>query len=229
MFMVESLVSVKYQLDREGLKVVVIPLNELRVEVSSKEFEKYEQEVFSEIRAASTLDGIRDDPILRAYREFYWTFGMDPTKQRVSSEAVLRRILRGLNLWRISDVVDVANLSSAYHKIPVGLIDTSTLTGQLSVRIASKGEVFHRMGGSTITCRGREIVVADEEKIVCFGYATHDSDLTKVTENSQDALFLLYGAPGVSEEYLKQATDISLDMIQKWLTCNFGLILTYRS
>ena len=221
--------SVQFLVEREDLSLIMIHLHNLTVGKSSEEFENYEQELFEEIRSKNSLDAIRDDPILRAYRDFYWTFGMDPTKQRISSEAVLRRILRGLNLWRISDVVDVANLASAYHKIPVGLIDTSTLMGGLSVRTAAKGEVFQRMGGSTITCKGREIVLADSEKIVCFGYATHDSDRTKVTGDSNDVLFLLYGAPGVSQATMDTAAQVSCEMIQRWLTCSIGETLTFKS
>ena len=220
---------IHFMVEREDLSIVVIPLHDLTVGESIKDFEDYEQELFHEIRSKNSLEGIRDDPVLRAYRNFYWTFGMDPTKQRVSNEAVLRRILRGLNLWRVSDVVDVANLASAYHKIPVGLIDTAKLKGELMVRTAMKGEVFHRMGGSTINCRGREIVLADSEKIVCFGYATHDSDLTKVTKSSEKVLFLLYGAPGISNDILNYATEVSFEMIQRWLTCSIEEPLTFRS
>ena len=211
--------QVRFEVDRPGLSVAMFILDELHIGSSTTSFEEYEKETFKEIRSHSTLDDVKDDPIFRAYRNLYWTFGMDPTKLRVSSEAVLRRILKGLNLWRVSDVVDIVNLASAYHKIPIGLVDSSKLRGDLVIRTALKDEIFHRIGGKTVVCRGREIVVADDEKIVCFGFATHDSELTMITKESSRVLVLLYGADIVSRSLMENALRITLDMVNSWLDC----------
>lgn len=210
---------VYFDVERASLSVAMIILDELKVGQSTPSFEKYERETFNEIRSQLTLEDAKDDPIFRSYRDLYWSFGMDPTKLRVSSEAVLRRILKGMNLWRISDIVDIVNLASAYHKIPIGLIDASKLKGDLHVRTAFKGEVFQRIGGKVIMCRGREIVVADEEKIVCFGYATHDSERTMITKDSSRVLVLLYGSDAVPSTIMDDALKITNDMIDQWLDC----------
>ncbi|MFW9834742.1 MAG: B3/4 domain-containing protein [Candidatus Thorarchaeota archaeon] len=221
--------KIRFEVDRPGLSVGMIILDDLDVGQSSVSFEEYEKELFEEIRSHLTLEAVKDDPIFRSYRDLYWTFGMDPTKQRVSSEAVLRRILKGLNLWRISDIVDIINLASAYHKIPIGLVDVANLKGDLVIRIAHKGEVFQRIGGTSIVCRGREIVVADDEKIVCFGYATHDSEHTMITKASRKALVLLYGSAEVSEKLLNEAIKITIDMIDQWLDCKVSEPLIFFS
>ena len=210
---------IHFEVERTGLSVGMLILDELKVGRSTHSFEEYEKETFKEIRSQLTLEEAKDDPIFRSYRDLYWTFGMDPTKLRVSSEAVLRRILKGLNLWRISDIVDIVNLASAYHKIPIGLVDASKLKGDLFIRTASKAEVFQRIGGKTIVCRGREIVVADEEKIVCFGYATHDSERTMITNDSTSVVVLLYGSEVVTSDVMDDALKVTLDMIDQWLDC----------
>ncbi|NHJ12843.1 MAG: hypothetical protein EAX95_04165 [Candidatus Thorarchaeota archaeon] len=202
-----------------NLSISIITLRNLSIGQSRKEFETFENEIFEEIRLKSNLEDLKDDTILGSYRELYWSFGMDPTKLRVSSEALLRRILRGENLWRISDLVDVVNLASPYHKLPIGLIDEAKREGKLTIRTAQRGEVFTRIGGKEMTCRGREIVLADEEKILCFGYATHDSNLSKVDTGSKDVLVLLYGSPVVTREMLASSTQITLEMIQRWIDC----------
>jgi len=211
--------QVFFEVDRPGLKVAMIALYDLKVGKSTPSFEEYEKETFEEIRSHLTLEDAKDDPIFRSYRDLYWTFGMDPTKQRVSSEAVLRRILKGLNLWRISDVVDIVNLASAYHKIPIGLIDLSKINGDLCIRTAAKGEIFQRIGGKSIMCRGREIVVADDEKIVCFGYATHDSEQTMITKESTSVSVLLYGSQIITSTMMDESLKITIDMIDQWLDC----------
>jgi len=221
--------KIRFEVDRPNLRVAMIQLDDVKVQKSTSSFEEYEKSIFNEIRSQMTLEDAKDDPIFRSYRDLYWTFGMDPTKLRVSSEAVLRRILKGLNLWRISDVVDVINLSSAYHKIPIGLIDHSKLKGNLVIRTARNGEIFQRIGGKNIICRGREIVVADDEKIVCFGYATHDSERTMITKESNTILVLLYGAEIVSKSLMEQSLKLTIDMITQWVECKASEPIIFRS
>ena len=205
--------------DRENLIVSITRLSNVAIKSSIGDFESFEQDLFKEIRTNVTLDDAKDDPVFRSYRDLYWIFGMDPTKHRVSSEALLRRVLRELNFWRVSNLVDVANLASAYHKVPIGLVDDSQRKGDLVVRTAKKNEIFTRIGGNEITCRGREIVLADQEKIICYGYATHDSNHTKVTAMSKDVLLILYGAPVITHKVMNQATCTTIDMITKWVEC----------
>ena len=221
--------AVRFDVQREGLSLMIARLTELDLGKSSPAFEKYEQELFGEIRSRTTLNDVKDDPVFRSYRDLYWTFGMDPTKLRVSSEALLRRIVRGLNFWRISTLVDVANLASAYHKLPIGLIDETALVGALVVRTAHKGEVFERIGGKQLTCRGREIVLADDEKIICFGYATHDSERTKVTPESKSILLLIYGAPVVTPNMMTSAANLTLEMVDRWVACTVKGWTTFSS
>lgn len=201
---------------------MIVRLSNLVITKLSERFEEFERGVFREIRRRMTLDDLKNDARFRSYRDLYWTFGMDPTKLRVSSEALVRRVLRGENLWRVSSLVDVANLSSARHALPIGLIDFSTISGGLEIRAARKEEVFTRIGGKTLTCRGREIVLADAEKIICFGYATHDSDVTKVTPTSREVLLLIYGAPVVSKEEIHSAMALTLSMVREWVQCEIG-------
>jgi DNA/RNA-binding domain of Phe-tRNA-synthetase-like protein len=212
--------SLSFEVDRDELSVWMAKLSNLKLGESSKEFEIYEQKMFNEIRSQDDLESMKDDPLFRSYRDLYWTFGMDPTKLRVSSEALRRRILRGLNLWRISDLVDVANLASAYHKLPIGLVDDAKRSGELRIRAAKKGEEFVRIGGKSIQCRGREIVLADDEKIICFGYATHDSEVTKVAPETKEVLILIYGAQAATNRIMNSAVKVTANMIDRWIDCS---------
>ncbi|TFF84194.1 hypothetical protein EU524_01325, partial [Candidatus Thorarchaeota archaeon] len=101
--------KIRFEVERAGLSVSMIVLDDLKLGKSGREFEEYEKATFEEIRSSMTLAEAKDDPVFRSYRDFYWSFGMDPTKLRVSSEALLRRVLKGMNLWRISNLINVAN------------------------------------------------------------------------------------------------------------------------
>ena len=53
--------------------------------------------------------GFRLQPEIDATREMYKRVGIDPTKRRPSSEALLRRVRRGDPFPRINSLVDVCN------------------------------------------------------------------------------------------------------------------------
>ncbi len=221
--------SIEFEVDRDDISLSLIRIDELRVEPSREGWEDFEHGLFEKIRSSTSLEDVKDDPLFRSYRDLYWTFGMDPTKLRVSSEALLRRIVNGLNLWRISNIVDVVNVASPMHRLPIGLVDVTKIVGNLRVRIAQKGEIFVRIGGAEKMCRGRELVLADDEKIVCFGYATHDSELTKVSTVSTQVYLLHYGAPAVSLKYLDSSSQYTLQLVKDWVDCQPSEITFYHS
>lgn len=224
-----SKISIKFETSTLGMSIVVIELNNLHLTNSSRAFEEYEQSLFEKIRSNNALDDLGSEPLIKSYRSLHWAYGMDPTKKRVSSEAVLRRVLKGENLWRISNLVDVVNLASAYHKIPIGLIDAAKASGQLTLRQARQGETFVRIGGEELTCRGRELVLADDVGIICYGFAIHDSDRTKVTKKSKQVILLLYGAPDATRDIMDSAATITLNMVKQWVDCTASEPIRYLS
>lgn len=220
---------IKFETGPQGTSITVVLIEDLKLGKSSRDFEEYEQLLFEEIRSKNRLEDLRHDPLLYSFRALHWTYGMDPTKTRGSSEAVLRRVLQGENLWRIFDLVDIVNLASAYHKIPIGLIDVDKIEGQLVLRRAKKDEKFHRIGGESIACRGREIVLADNLGIVCYGYAIHDSDRTRVTKASHKVYLLHYGSMIATEEIMKNATSFTVGLIKQWVDCSLSEPVRYVS
>jgi len=53
---------------------------------------------------------LKNDSVVRAYRDFYWRIGIDPTKTRPSGEALRRRLARGNRFPRINIVVDIGKI-----------------------------------------------------------------------------------------------------------------------
>jgi DNA/RNA-binding domain of Phe-tRNA-synthetase-like protein len=65
--------------------------------------------------------------ILNPARRLYHALGIDPSKHRPSSEALVRRILLGKDIYRVNTAVDSANLASISHHRPVGLYDVDLI------------------------------------------------------------------------------------------------------
>ena len=83
------------------------------VKAPDKRFWGYmESKVLPEVRASIEGKEWSEIPGIRGSRAVYKAFGRNPGRYRVSSEALIRRIRRGDELYRINSVVDVNNLIS---------------------------------------------------------------------------------------------------------------------
>jgi hypothetical protein len=62
-----------------GLCVAEGIVRGLEIRPASDELEQLKPEIAGKIRAAYNLDNVKDDPGFRAYRDFFWSVGIDPT------------------------------------------------------------------------------------------------------------------------------------------------------
>jgi DNA/RNA-binding domain of Phe-tRNA-synthetase-like protein len=156
----------------------------------------------AEVRQTLSLETLKDHPVVRAYRDFYWrVLGIDPTKQRPAQEALLRRVLRGEPLPRISPVVDAGNAASVKYMVPVGLYDLAKIRGGvLRIRMSRKGEVFRPIGGSPYELDNQIVLASDSQILHVYPY--RDSVETKIDPSTRDVLVVVAGVPGVEEERL---------------------------
>ncbi|MFN3804229.1 MAG: B3/4 domain-containing protein [Pyrobaculum sp.] len=159
------------------------------------------------VRGALSLDTLKDHPVIRAYRDFYWrVLKIDPTKQRPSQEALLRRALRGEPLPRINPVVDAGNVTSMKYIVPIGLYDMAKIKGKLLyLRMSKKGELFYPIGGSPIELDGQIVLASDGQILHVYPY--RDSVETKVDETTRDVLVVIAGVAGVEAERLIEAAS----------------------
>ena len=81
-------------------------------------------------------------PSLAAWRAAFRLFGVDPTKYRSAAEALLRRLTKKGDIPSISALVDLCNLVSIRHALPVAAFDTRALSGAVTVRFAAGDESF---------------------------------------------------------------------------------------
>jgi DNA/RNA-binding domain of Phe-tRNA-synthetase-like protein len=122
-------------------------------------------------------------------RALFHRLDIDPTKTRPSSEALLRRVLQGKGLPKVNPVVDVCNLCSLEHQIPLGLYDRETVHGGVQVRVGRDGEGYPGIRKQRINLGGR-LLLADDEG--AFGAPTSDSLRTSVTSRTSQVLVVVF-------------------------------------
>ena len=199
-----------------NLHVLTSSIENVIVEKSNSELEEFKRESLQEIQDAYDLENLKDRPILRAYRDFFWKLGVDPTKTRPAAEALIRRLLRGKPLPRINTLVDAYNLASIKTEIAIAAFDSDKIRGELTMRYAEMGEEFLGIGMKTpLRLNGREIVISDEEKLLAV-YPYRDAEDTKVTEATRNVLLLFCGVPGIPMQKLLEAKDVTLKFVTKF-------------
>ena len=198
------------------LKLALVEVRGVVVKKQAEGLNELKQEVLSWVRENYRLETLKDVPIFRLYRDFFWRLNIDPTKIRPASEALVRRVLQGKSLPNINTVVDAYNLASIKTGVPLAVFDAEKLKGDLMMRFARKGEKFLGIGmKEPVTLKGGELVIADEEKLIAI-YPYRDSDEAKVTESTTNILVVSCGVPGVDAERLRDAAKTAVDFIGRF-------------
>ena len=148
-------------------------------------------------------------------RKLYRAIGIDPTKNRPSSEALLRRIIKGKSLYRIHPLVDIFNLVSLSYQLSVGLYDESKIRGsQIAVRKGEPGWGFDGIRKNRVNVAGRLCVVDEEGP---FGSPTSDSLRTSIEGNVDRALAVFFQHTDGEKDRLRQAVDKAAELCQHHL------------
>jgi DNA/RNA-binding domain of Phe-tRNA-synthetase-like protein len=134
-----------------------------------------------------------DDPHIAAWHAAYRAFGTNPRRQRPSADSLRRRLSRSGKLPRINAAVDCYNLVSARYGVPAGAFDLGRVRGDIAVGFADGSEDFTPLGepGAVEHPHPGEVIYADAAGILTRHWNHRDADRTKVTDDSQQIVFLL--------------------------------------
>jgi DNA/RNA-binding domain of Phe-tRNA-synthetase-like protein len=166
------------------LDVLVVALDVYELEISEPRTD-FDQEIAA--AEAWARDGHMPD--IAPARQLYRHFGIDPTRYRPSSEALLRRVLRGERLPRVNSLVDVANVVSLRLQVPIGLYDLAHVRGSLTLRLGREGESYAGIRKEQVNVAGR-ICVADDAG-PC-GNPSADSGRTMITTATERAAWIFF-------------------------------------
>ncbi|MEM0065848.1 MAG: phenylalanine--tRNA ligase beta subunit-related protein [Sulfolobales archaeon] len=188
-------------------------------------FEEEVSELIKYLSSRYTLDSIKNDPVFRAYRDFFWRVGIDPTKVRPSSEALVRRCLRG-SFPKINTVVDAGNIASAYTGVPIGLYDMSKSSPPYTLTLSKGGEVFNPIGGEVETLPKGIPILTDSRGLVMHLYPHRDSVETSIRDSTTEVFVLGAGVPGVERALVIKAVSRVFELLSKagWKWCGKVLV-----
>ena len=167
----------------------------------------------AELRSRMAGQVIVEHPRIAPWRDAFRSFGAKPKKYPSSIEALVRRVLKGDTLPSISPLVDLYNVVSLRHVLPVGGEDLSRIEGVFRLRFAGEDEPeAHMLGrpGPERPLPG-EIIYADDVGAVCRRWNWRESARTCLTETTTEAFLLIETLPPTSPEELVAALDELVD------------------
>jgi DNA/RNA-binding domain of Phe-tRNA-synthetase-like protein len=163
--------------------------------------------------AAAMRQATESADVTAAVRTMYKRVGIDPTKTRPSSEALLRRVRRGDELPRINSLVDVVNWCSLESQLPFGLYDADRIHGSVELRLGRPGEEYAGIRKDTVHVAGR-LTLADDRGP--FGNPTSDSARTMVTEATTWVLVVIFAPVSIPPAVVDRVAATTAERIAEY-------------
>jgi len=194
-------------LEAEGVRLGPLP----------PEFEQDRERLTARLTAHYAGKHPADIPGVAETRVLFHKLGIDPTKTRPSSEALLRRTLQGKGLPRINPAVDVCNLCSLEHQLPLGLYDRDLVKGTVEVRVGREGEGYTGIRKQRVNLEGR-LLLADEDGP--FGAPTADSARTAVSMHTRSLLVVIFCPVDRTGRHLSGALEHIADLLTRYCSAS---------
>ncbi|BFH74550.1 B3/4 domain-containing protein [Sulfurisphaera javensis] len=199
-----------------GIFVGFTEVHNVKVEKENNEIEKELQKIEEKYRSENP-DSLKDNPVVRAYRDFYWKIGIDPTKTRPSGEALRRRVARNGKLPRINNVVDAGNIVSTETLVPIGLYDMDKIIGNPKIILSKGNEFFYGIGKKEPEKINPNIpIMVDDSGKVMHIYPHRDSTLTNIMLETKNVLIVSAGVPGVEKDLVIRAAKLTAELLVKY-------------
>lgn len=146
------------------------------------------REVTEIARANFAGEGLSSHPSVAAVRSLFRAAGCDPTRYRPSSEALLRRLLKGEELPAIHPFVDLNNCFSVELAVPCGVSAEGSFTTPVTLRAGRPGDLVQSLRGP-FNLEGKPLL---EDPQGPFSTPITDSERVKVMEGTERAWLVAY-------------------------------------
>ena len=184
---------------------------------NSEPDERLWQEIADEekaVRETVKLEQINKWLPIQATRQAYKRLGKDPNRYRPSSEALRRRILRELPLYKVDTLVDLINLVSIRSGYSIGGFDVDKIAGgSLVLGVRREGEVYHGIGRGELNIAGLPVY---RDAVGGIGTPTSDEERTKIGLDTTHLLMIINGYSGL--EGLEAAGKYAVGLLSKYVS-----------
>jgi DNA/RNA-binding domain of Phe-tRNA-synthetase-like protein len=190
------------QIELPRVKLGVVEAEDTQVAPADAILAGLMDHVSAQMRHEFTLKNLAGAETTHAVRAMFRAWSVDPSKYRPSSEALLRRVVQGKGLYRVSNVVDIGNLGSVETGWPYGCYDRGRIHPPIVFRHGTTTERYEGIGKRVWRLRGRPVL---SDTAGPFGSPISDSTRSMITESARSVLAVIYAPAGAADESLENA------------------------
>lgn len=191
----------------------------------SEELWKMIDEQCENFRQTLTTDTVKDISAIAATRRVYKACGKDPSRYRPSSEALIRRVLQGKQLYQIDTLVDLINLASITYGYSIGGFDAGKFSGDtLSLGVGREGEPYEGIGRGMLNIAGLPVY---RDAIGGVGTPTSDNERTKMGLATRRLVALVNGYDG-NEETVRATAQLIIRLVERFCNGRNARYFIYR-
>lgn len=191
----------------------------------SEELWKLIDEQCEKFRQTLTTDTVKDISAISATRRVYKACGKDPSRYRPSSEALIRRVLQGKQLYQIDTLVDLINLASITYGYSIGGFDAGKFSGDtLSLGVGREGEPYEGIGRGMLNIAGLPVY---RDAIGGVGTPTSDNERTKMGLATRRLVALVNGYDG-NEETVRATAQLIIRLVERFCNGRNARYFIYR-
>jgi DNA/RNA-binding domain of Phe-tRNA-synthetase-like protein len=158
---------------------------------------------FSQIKANNRI---------RANREAYKKLGKDPNRYRPSAESLMRRIIKGIDLYQVNTVVDLINLVSLHSGFSIGAFNLNAITGDLYYTRGNQNDQYEGIGRGPLNIEN--LPVLKDEK---GGIGTPTSDEVRTAIRPQTNQLLVNINVYTGYEDVKNTLECTIQLCEQFI------------
>ncbi|NOQ27530.1 MAG: hypothetical protein GQ564_19380 [Bacteroidales bacterium] len=142
-------------------------------------------------------------------RKAYKALGKDPARYRLSSEALLRRIVKEKGIYKINNIVDINNLLSISSYYSICAFDIAKLKPPIEFTIGTKEDEYYGIGRGLLNIENLPVFEDQQGK---FGSPTSDSERVKITDETKSISMNIISFSGIND------LEFQLEKLKEYLT-----------
>ena len=178
-----------------------------------------------QFRQLFTTQTVKDISAIAATRSVYKACGKDPSRYRPSSEALIRRMLQGKQLYQIDTLVDLINLASITYGYSIGGFDADKFDGDtLTLGVGREGEPYEGIGRGMLNIAGLPVY---RDATGGVGTPTSDNERTKMTLGTRRLVALVNGYDG-NEHDVQATAQLNSDLVTRFCNGRNAHFFLYR-
>lgn len=192
------------------LALAIITCEVTNPETSMALWGELEAEI-QQFRETYTLEDINKRPAIAATRSIYKSLGKDPNRYRPSAEALCRRIIRDIPIYKVSTLVDIINLVSIRSGFSIGGFDANLIQGDLKLDAGTANDDFEAIGRGKLNVEGLPLY---KDRVGGVGTPTSDNERTKLSSDTTQLLVVINGYSG--ENGLLEAANHCIQLLERY-------------